>query len=188
MKNVVHCQQNIQEEVWKRPISVQEEFLALAPVFASDVVDVLNQSHCPSQPPWAGLTTHLSAWVSFPSPGRQHSLFFPAWKKAEWLQGCRGKLGNLKSRVKTASFNPVAWVVTHTFFLPLESCVSDHTVQPLLHASLVSELPLQLLLSGFQLLMQRTSFLLVDFSRFLQNVNLQQSRGHEQKTTTDKHT
>lgn len=53
--------------------------------------------------------------------------------------------------------------------------VRDDTVHALLHASLLRQLPVQPLLSGFQLVLQWTFVVLIDFSCFLQDVNLEQN-------------
>lgn len=45
----------------------------------------------------------------------------------------------------------------------------------LLHASLLRELPLQSMVSGVQLLLQRAFIVLINLSRFLQDVNLQRN-------------
>lgn len=62
--------------------------------------------------------------------------------------------------------------LTHAFFLPLVLHVCDRSVQALLHAFLVRQLPLQPLVSSVQLAVQRELLILVDFGCFLQDVNL----------------
>lgn len=85
--------------------------------------------------------------------------------------------------METAAMRTRRWInlnrqgsaLTHTFFLPLELRVCDCPMQALLHASLVRQLPLQPLRSGFQLALQRALVILVDFCCFLQDVNLKQN-------------